>query len=160
MTSPFFIRLNTDWNAQPNVPLPEILTNGTALELRILLTAPRQRDEESDAIKLTFYDCRTWRLGSPNDEGWYRGQCRYGSLAPEWGHFYEIAGEDPLRDQPDDWQTMPLPGKGKRHYLFYLRDETFECIADRWMLMPIRARAQVSSTANGLVGISGIEYLD
>ncbi|MBW6421783.1 hypothetical protein KX729_10045 [Rhizobium sp. XQZ8] len=157
MTSPQFIRLNTDWNVEPNVPLPEISIDGLTLELRLLVTVASREGEESAAIKLTFTDCHAWLLSDLNDEGWYRGQCRYGRLAPAWGHFYEIAGEDPLRDQPDDWQSMP--GHGNCHYLFYLRDETFECIANAWKAAPIRARAKVSSTSGGLIGVSGVEYL-
>jgi hypothetical protein len=159
MTSIIFTRLDLDWSAQPNVPLPEVRTSGCALELRLLLTAPQHAGQESNAVKLTFGNCRAWRWGDVNDEGWYRGQCRYGRLAPAWGHFYEMSGDVMLRDQPEDWQAMPEPGSGDRHYLFYLRDETFECIAENWQLTPIKARAHVSSTEGGLIGLSGVDYL-
>jgi hypothetical protein len=33
---------------------------------------------------LTFTGARQWRLGPTNDEGWYRGQCRYVGIAPKW----------------------------------------------------------------------------
>lgn len=160
MTATRFNRLNVGWSAEPNVPLPEVATNGSSLELRLLVTSPRQSDDLSEAIKLTFTDCRHWRLSDVNDEGWYLGQCRYGRLAPAWGHFYEIVGENPLRDQPDDWQQMPRQGRGDRHFLFYLRDDTFECIAGDWTLAPIGARAHISDKSPaGLIGITGVEYL-
>jgi hypothetical protein len=155
-----FIRLNIDWNAEPNVPSPEVSTDGLKLELRLLVTAPSRRDEVSQAIKLTFADCSRWRLSDVNDEGWYLGQCRYGRSAPAWGHFYEIAGENALRDQPDDWQQTQQPGQGDRHFLFYLRDETFECTAGDWTMDAIQARAHIShQSPAGLTGIDGVEYL-
>lgn len=71
-----------------------------------------------------------WRLGPANDEGWDMGQCRYSKIAPRWGEFYELLGDDDLQPQPSDW--IMLPGVGNRHFLFYLRDHTFECMAGEW----------------------------
>lgn len=159
MTPPLFIRLNIDWNAEPNTPFPEISTDDSELQLRILTSSPRLRGEECEVLRLTFEGCRAWRLSDLNDEGWYRGQCRYGKLAPRWGDFYEITGDDSLRDQPNDWQSMPMPGAGSRHYLFYLRDETFECIAGGWTIESIKAMPEVSNISRDLVGIEGVEYL-
>jgi hypothetical protein len=81
---------------------------------------------------LTFIECSEWGLGSTNDEGWHLGQCRYSRIAPEWGEFYEIVGTDPLAHEPNDWKSTGQADVGKRHFLFYLRDETFECFANEW----------------------------
>ena len=83
-----------------------------------------------------------------NDEGWYRGQCRFSRLAPAWGEFYEVRGDllldfvpDPeefrshgvqLEPRPLRWVTIGEPGVTSRHFLFYLRDQTFECDATDW----------------------------
>ncbi len=67
-----------------------------------------------------------------NDEGWYRGQCRYTGIAPAWGEFYDVRCKDPLRDLPDDWHRLADDTDQARHFLFYLRDETFECLAMDW----------------------------
>jgi hypothetical protein len=88
-------------------------------------------DEEEVGV-LPFGDCRSWRLGATNDEGWYSGQCRYSAIAPAWGEFLEIVGPDVLAEQPDDWRTVSMLGNGRRHFLFALRDETFECLAADW----------------------------
>ena len=73
-----------------------------------------------------------WRLGATNDEGWYAGQCRYGKAAPAWGEFYELLGKDDQRLTPNDWHELaPMPPE-TRHFLFYLRDNTFECLAADW----------------------------
>lgn len=71
-------------------------------------------------------------MGDTNDEGWYRGQCRYSRIAPAWGEFYEIEGPDPLRDVPSDWHMLSPIVERTRHFLFYFRDETFECLAADW----------------------------
>ncbi len=131
-TSPSFVKLNEGWNADFGAPSVEIGTSGSIVQLRFLL--PWAYEVEEDEVGyLTFEGCKLWRFGLTNDEGWYRGQCRYSKLVPKWGEFYELIGEDALRMQPDDWQPPPYPGKGDRHYLFYLKDDTFECLAGDWI---------------------------
>jgi hypothetical protein len=88
--------------------------------------------EEEDVGFLRFHDCLRYRLGPTNDEGWYRGQCRYSRSAPAWGEFYEITGYDFQLNRPTDWVTTNGSPHPARHFLFYLRDETFECIASGW----------------------------
>ncbi len=67
-------------------------------------------------------------------EGWYRGQCRFSGIAPEWGEFYEVEGDLLLAQEPNDWKAglAKEPRQGSRHFLFYMRDETFECDAIDW----------------------------
>jgi hypothetical protein len=78
-----------------------------------------------------------FRLGPTNDEAWYLGKCRYSRLAPAWGEFYEIMGPDPLIDAVDDWKVVGTSSsKANRHFLFYLRDSTFEAVAEDWTLEP------------------------
>lgn len=128
-----FERLSIDWNAEPNAPEPRIKASGCDILLEFYLNAFRFKlfSEEEIGI-LRFSNCSRYRLGSPNDEGWYQGQCRYSKLAPEWGEFYEIQGDDPLRDLPTDWHSLSLEKNTSRHFLFYLRDHTFEAIAESW----------------------------
>ena len=52
--------------------------------------------------------------------------------APAWGEFYEVHGDLKLESSPNDWVVLsPEPHIPARHFLFYLRDETFECDAER-----------------------------
>lgn len=128
-----FHRLNESWNADGDVPEPRVDLTGDGLLLTFVLSY-RDADMVPDEIgKLRFDRVSKYRLGATNDEGWYRGQCRYSKIAPKWGEFYRIEGDDPLRDAPKDWHVIStsLPDGG-HHYLFYFRDETFECIADGW----------------------------
>jgi len=125
--APTFLKLNADWNAEPNAPAPEIEQSGGAIVLRFYLN-----HVEEDVGALIFVGCSRWRLGPTNDEGWYMGQCRYSRTAPAWGEFYEVIGDDPKRDAPNDWHPIAPDATGDRHFLFYMRDNTFECMAADW----------------------------
>lgn len=144
-----FTQLNDGWNAEPNGQDPEISFDGNDLLFGFLLNDiiyPQFRSAEKGILR--FRDCWRYRLGRTNDEGWYRGQCRFSRLAPAWGHFYEVHGDllldfvpDPkafrthgiqLTPEPLSWETIGKPAPGSRHFLFYLRDQTFECDAADW----------------------------
>ncbi len=85
--------------------------------------------------QIVFTDCWRYRLGATNDEGWYRGQCRFSHRAPEWGKFFEIEGDLLLNDPSITWNEIAThPPLGSRHFLFYFRDQTFECDASNWTL--------------------------
>ena len=128
-----FRKLNEGWNAEPNAPFPRVAVLGGDVVIRFLLN-PFQFTNfaEDDEGLLRFINCSRYRLGSTNDEGWYRGQCRYSRLAPEWGEFYEITGPDTHLMDPTDWKIASSVSNPSRHFLFYFRDETFECIAADW----------------------------
>jgi hypothetical protein len=132
MSSLLFKRLNDGWNAEPNVPAPKVEVSGSQVQLKFLLNSFVYHAEAEEVGCLTFCECSMWRLGSTNDEGWYAGQCRYSKIAPAWGEFYELLGHDSQRTSPTDWHVPTPSGSGNRHFLFYLRDETFECISGEW----------------------------
>lgn len=132
MSIPNFSHLNRDWNAEPNAPGEKVVVKGTTVQLTFFLNPWAYEAGEEENGSLIFEQCSLWRLGSTNDEGWYAGQCRYSKTAPRWGEFYELLGEDDQRLKPTDWQElMPMPPE-QRHFLFYLRDNTFECFAANW----------------------------
>jgi hypothetical protein len=134
-----FRRLNDGWNAEPNAPDPRILVQGDEVRLSFFLNPFRfpQFSEDQRAL-LRFRGCHRFRLGPTNDEGWYRGQCRFSGLAPAWGEFYEITGELLLDRCPNDWTPMNDMARGKtRHFLFYFRDQTFECDAVGYTFEPL-----------------------
>ncbi|MDB5707615.1 MAG: hypothetical protein JWN66_4731 [Sphingomonas bacterium] len=132
MKTATFLKLNDGWNAEPNDPDEHVAVNANAVELTFFLNPWAYDAAEGQVGRLIFTESARWRLGPTNDEGWYRGQCRYGRLAPGWGEFYEIIGPDPLVGQSNDWHELEPVGTGDRHFLFYLRDNTFECIAADW----------------------------
>jgi hypothetical protein len=135
-----FRKLNEGWNAEPNAPAPIATAAGPDLLLRFALNPFQFRQfAVGDEGVLRFVDCTRYRLGATNDEGWYRGQCRYSASAPAWGEFYEVSGTDDLRllEEPTDWTTINKASRSSRHFLFYFRDETFECIAADWAYEPL-----------------------
>jgi hypothetical protein len=133
-----FKKLNAGWNAEPNAPEPLVRASGTDLVLEFGLN-PWQFPQFSRGQRGHIRFRRAWRyrLGMVNDEGWYRGQCRFSSLAPAWGEFYEVSGDLKLTEAPNDWvYVAPGPNEGARHFLFYFRDEEFECDAADWEFHP------------------------
>ena len=130
-----FIQLNQQWNAHPNAPVPTVAVVGSELTLSFAMNAFQfPQYKKGDIGHIRFRHCWRYRLGCTNDEGWYRGQCRFSKIAPAWGEFYEVRGDLRLTEGPDDWITMSPAHSDSTHFLFYFRDDTFECDADDWLL--------------------------
>ena len=127
-----FRKLSADWNAEPSAPEPVVSLSGDTVELSFIpnrFIYPNY--SEVERVVLSFFGCRMYRLGATNDEGWYLGQCRFSDTAPEWGEFYEVGGDSKLTEV-DDWIDVGELVGDARHFLFYFRDETFECVAQDW----------------------------
>jgi len=128
-----FRQLNDGWNAEPNAPNARVRVDGSEVVLEFDANPyryPRFRVEQR--LSLRFKNARRYRLGATNDEGWYMGQCRFSGEAPAWGQFYEVLGDRKLERSPSDWHRVGKSRESGRHFLFYLRDGTFECEADDW----------------------------
>ncbi|AYV48777.1 hypothetical protein CFHF_17515 [Caulobacter flavus] len=138
LTQPRFVHLNPDWNAEPNAPCVHLVAESDTVSVSFLLNPHAYDAEDGEVGKLTFPSCRRWRLDATNDEGWFAGRGRFAGVAPAWGEFYEIVGDDPTMDALD-WE--PADGSGSRHFLFYFRDEAFECLAGDWTLTRLPAPA-------------------
>jgi hypothetical protein len=126
-----FVHLNPDWNAEPNAPEPAVAVAGDTLELSFRLNSFAYQARPGEIGRLRFRRCSRWRRDDTNDEAWFAGRGRFAGEAPAWGEFYEILGEDPSGDSLR-WHVLSAGGEGDRHFLFYLRDETFECLAADW----------------------------
>ncbi len=135
-----FHQLNDGWNAEPNAPYPKVEWRGDDLRVTFLMN-PFQFPEytEDDIGEIIFTDCSRYRMGTLNDEGWYRGQGRFTGIRHQWGEFYEVRGDLRLDSLPDDWNTRTSDIDNRKHYLFYFRDEDFECDAQGWKLNIIKA---------------------
>lgn len=143
-----FEKQNDGWNAEPNAPDPKANFEGKDLILTFHMKAFQFPDYDEDDIgQLRFTNCKKYRLGSVNDEGWYRGQCRFSRLAPEWGEFYLVSGDLKLDEIKNDWVENSIEDPGRHHYLFYFRDEEFECEASEWELKIIKHNKTAYTTA-------------
>lgn len=133
-----FERLNHGWNAEPNAPAEQLSAVGECVTLEFYVNAFIFHDvREDDRGRLIFHGVTKYRRGPTNNEGWYRGQCRFSGLAPAWGEFYAVTGD--LRDEAVRWIVLSHPDQRPRvRYLFYLRDTTFECDAVSWRFEVIR----------------------
>lgn len=130
-----FLKLNAGWNAEPNAPEPKVRVMGTDVLLSFYVNAFRYPEfTEEELGLLRFVDCDCYRLGPTNDEGWYRDQCRFSKLAPEWGEFYLVSGASNLLNAPQDWIILQSSKNVTKHFLFYFRDSTFECVARKCAL--------------------------
>jgi len=127
-----FHRLNRSWNAEPNAPNEKIYIDQSSLFLEFNVNPWEYSGfAENERVTLKFISCSNYRLGPTNDEGWYLGQCRYGKAAPKWGEFYQICGAALDVANSNGWIKINY-ARMKRHYLFYLKDNTFECYADSY----------------------------
>jgi hypothetical protein len=141
---PTFQLLNPDWNADPSAPDPAPEASGADLLLTFRVNAVQFPEFEAGEIgTLRFVSCRRYRLGPANDEGWSRGQCRFSGLAPAWGEFYLVKGDAALLNAPRDWKNVDAGSMGPdgHHFLFYFKDKTFECVADRCAVEPVGGNA-------------------
>lgn len=128
-----FKHLNSTWNAEPNAPNEEVKILGEGIVSLEFFVNPwaYQGYSEGQRIKLTFNQVVKYRLGETNDEGWYRGWCRFGKLAKKWGEFYQVLGFSKQVKEVTDWINLTKENDvSTNHYLFYLRDNTFECFAN------------------------------
>lgn len=130
----YFTQLNHGWNADPNAPFPQIEVDGTSVTLSFLANHYQFPEfVDGQIIQSLFIDVSRYAFGEVNDEGWYLGQCRFSKLAPSWGEFYEVSGDLRLDEFISEWTIVSKStSKRLRHFLFYFRDETFECDAAVW----------------------------
>lgn len=130
-----FEQLNINWNAEPNAPELNITIDNTNVIIEFYInTFAYEGFSESQKAKITFYNCYQYRIGPPNDEGFYcYDQSRYKKYGVKWGEFYLVHNSDWKDNFPN-----PINVGGSKdelnHYLFYFKDETFECIASSYRI--------------------------
>lgn len=125
-------KLNNNWNAEPNAPDAKIEKGSSWIELSFQLN-PFLFDyiDENDSGFLEFMNVYKYRIGSPNDEGYYTGDFRYINEELPWGEFYELfdSGWETNFPRDAEVENEELDKTQLRHFIFFFRDETFECLA-------------------------------
>jgi hypothetical protein len=137
-----FIRQTDVVEAAPNTAVPVVKVVGKD----VLLSYDLKNWVKAETAVIQFHDVLVYRVGDPNDEGFYGGgkpHIRNDSMysrsrfpALEYWEFYEVTGFD--------W-TSGLVGTdvcvmdrdysqktGYRHFVFFMKDGTFECVCKSW----------------------------
>jgi hypothetical protein len=129
-----YVQITTDWNADPVSPEIDLKVNGIDLIMDIYLNNYRfDQYKEGDKVKIRFKNCAEYSLNTCNDEGFYYGQYRIKPTELEWGEFYEIKkGLD--RNLPNPIVQITNDNSDKKHFIFFFKDETFECLASEYDL--------------------------
>ncbi len=123
-----YIKLNKNWNAEPNAPEPCISETDEGIELTFFLNSfLYQHIDDGEKGTLEFFNVYAYRLGTTNDEG----QFRFNNKQLPWGEFYELIDSKWNNDFPNDKVIMNdlTNKKSLRHFIFFMKDKTFECIA-------------------------------
>lgn len=131
-----FEQLNHGWSAEPNAPEVSIeVINNDVVVAFFLNPFQHNRCNEGDKAILTFRKCLKYRRGSPNDEGFYIfGESRFKAFGVKWGEFYLVRHSNWEEDFPDATVVSNQRHDIMNHYLFYFKDETFECVAKSYDL--------------------------
>lgn len=144
-----YVKLNLDWDPEPNAPYEQLLSLGSQLLLFFRLNwMVHEGVSETEAGLLVFHNVEQFRLGSTNDEGYYRGQFRFGPNDLPWGAFYKIQISDARPGEINDWKATGESFKNKNHYLLFFKDRTFEAQATAFDFHIIRNESNfVASTS-------------
>jgi len=125
-------KLNTTFDADP-VDSPRVLAGERGVQVIIWMNPSEEHDVlEGEKAEIYFRGAHCFRVGSPNDEGFYRGQCRFSKSGLPWGAFYELHESGWETTFPVDKRIIsPASSHANlKHYLWHFHDETFECIAE------------------------------
>lgn len=138
-----FIKISADWNADPVSPEVDLQVEGNDLVMDTFLNYFAFSEfNEGDKIKIRFKNCSEYSLNTCNDEGYYYGQYRIKQNELPWGEFYELkSGAD--RNLPEPIIKIQEDSQDKRHYIFFFKDETFECLASEFELFFYNKNGQI-----------------
>ena len=129
-------KLTMDWNAEPNAPEVLLSVNGNTIILDFYVNyfLFHKFKEDAKAI-ITFKNCHKYSFNSMNDEGYYQGHYRYKYTDLPWGEFYKLNSNWQI-DFPDEHIVLsPVADLiNLNHYLFFFRDNTFECVAESYSI--------------------------
>jgi len=129
-----YIKITKDWNADPVSPEVQLKVDGIDLIMDIYLNHFQfDKYQEGDKVKIRFKNCAEYSLDTCNDEGFYYGQYRIKPTELEWGEFYEIKN-GLVRKLPEPINIIQNDNLDRKHFIFFFKDETFECLASDYYL--------------------------
>ncbi len=136
-----FQKQNIPFEAEPNIAEPHVEISDDNVTLSFAT-----KNSANDA-ELIFIETLMYRIGSPNDEGFYGFgsdprikndtiYSRQNFPTLEFGNFYQVNGvdwkENLLGKGTQVLDEKYKEGEGFSHYVFFMKDGTFECVAKSW----------------------------
>jgi hypothetical protein len=131
-----YTQITTDWNADPNAPEVQLTVNNNSVTLEFYLNYFLfDNFQEGDKAKLTFNQCYKYALNGMNDEGYFQQQYRYRDNELPWGEFYKLE-TNWEKDFPMKHRVLysKIDKQKLNHYIFFFKDNTFECVAQDFQL--------------------------
>ena len=133
MNTPIFKKLNNDFDADPNAPDPKIGLLGNHVVLSFFLNSFLWDNvSEGERGTLTFLNCLQYRLGKPDSDSYPK--YRYYQPDIAYYDFYMVENSKWIEDFPFDKKihnssVLDEFERSLHHYIFFFRDNTFECVA-------------------------------
>ncbi len=136
-----YVQITIDWNADPVSPDVKLSVDGSDLLLTIFLNYYAfDNFKEGDKVKIIFQNCSEYSFNTCNDEGYYYSQYRTNPNELPWGEFYEIkSGLN--RNFPKPITKLTSDSTSNRHFIFFFKDETFECLAENYKLIALTSKS-------------------
>ena len=129
-----FDKITNNWNADPNDPQVNIKLEKDSLLLTFGLNYFQYNNFKAEnKLQITFKNCSKYSLNNCNDECYYNLQYRISPYDLPWGEFYEIISGI-SRDFPEAINIYKNNNLNLRHFIFFFKDNTFECLAEEYHL--------------------------
>lgn len=125
-------KLNKNWSAEPSVPPETIKQTDDGIEVNFVLNSlPYEYIEDGEKGKLEFYDVFAYRKAASNSEEISKRKIPLKVDQIPLGDFYELLDSKWKTDFPTDKIIVDETKKTSkhRHFIFFLKDATFECLA-------------------------------
>lgn len=130
------IKLNKNYQSDPNTAYPGIKIDRKSLILSFELNYFAFDFKEDQMGEIIFNNCYSYRLGGPNDEGFYLNQNKFWNKNNfsdlQWDCFYEVKNTPKI--YLEKFKVInPEIGVSKiklNHYVFFMKEGTFECLAE------------------------------
>lgn len=142
-----FTKLNNTYSPDPNGARPLINIYEKIVSIRFDLDSINYKQFTREQLgEITFTDCLMFRVGSPNDEGFFidpKNPSKRNNSRWNYTDFPNLNFHNFYCVENSDWKTTfgphaflnkELTEKGHtdadfKHFLFLMKDGTFECIA-------------------------------
>lgn len=130
-----FNKLNKNWNAASDSPNPEVSNIEEGISLSFFLNAiDYDHIDEEEKGSINFFGLHKYSIVSVDEEEYSSGQFRFKKEQLPWGMFYELPNSKWQNNFPDDAIIIDnsVNKKGLRHFIFFFKDEIFECLASEY----------------------------